>query len=154
MSKRYGSVEQRFWSSVKIVGSCWLWTGGTRGGYGRFRIGKEKVTVHRFSFALRYGPIAGDAVVRHKCDVPLCVNPDHLELGSHADNVADMDARGRRSMLHAAKLTEDDVARIRADNRTQRAIAKDYGVSHTAIGDIKRGKKWRHVEGQNMTPSK
>jgi hypothetical protein len=148
MSKRYGTVEERFWRNVQKGSGCWEWTGGTRQGYGRFRIGSKKITAHRYAYLVYHGALSG--VVRHKCDNRLCVNPDHLELGTLADNVADMDARGRRSMLHGAKLTEDDVRRILTDPRTQRAIAKDYGVSHTAIGDIKRGNKWRHVR-KSMT---
>jgi hypothetical protein len=93
------------------------------------------------------GRVPDGMVVRHKCDNPACVNPDHLELGTHADNVADRDARGRTARgerLHA-KLTEDDVLRIRADSRSHRAIGADYGVAHSTVGNIKRGRKWSHL---------
>jgi hypothetical protein len=152
MSKRYGTVEERFWRNVQKGSGCWEWTGGTRQGYGRFRIGRKKITAHRYAYLAYHGALSG--VVRHKCDNRLCVNPDHLEVGTLADNVADMDARGRRSVgegMPHAKLVQADIIRIRADSRPHRAIAKDYGVSHCVIGRIKRGEDWRHVESMTQT---
>lgn len=118
-------------------------------GYGRFRIGSKKVRVHRLSYELHYGPVPESVVVRHKCDMPCCVNPEHLCLGTHADNVQDKVARGRQARgedAAAAKLTEQQVIAIRGAAGSQRAIAKDYGLSsHTTVGAIKRREKWTHV---------
>jgi hypothetical protein len=149
MSKRYGEFLDRFWGYVDRFppegNGCWLWRGPVDDGYGRMRRGQVKARAHRIMYELQCGEIPQGKVVRHSCDNPACVNPDHLELGTLADNVADMDKRGRRSLIHSAKLTENDVRRIREDSRAERAIAADYGVSHTTIGDIKRGKKWSHL---------
>lgn len=77
---------------------CWLWAGAMTGdGYGCVRPfgGKRNVRAHRFSLQLRGVDVAADAVVMHRCDTPACVNPDHLRVGTHADNIADKIAKGR-----------------------------------------------------------
>lgn len=150
MSKRYGTLEERFWREVwpEPNSGCWLWSGAIRDGYGRFRVGRKKITVHRYAYETLRGPIPVGLIVRHKCDNPACVNPDHLEPGTHVDNVADMDKRGRRSVgenMPWSKLTEADIKEIRSDTRTLRAIAAQYGVVHSVICRIKKLKKWRHV---------
>ena len=127
---------------------CWEWTACTdTSGYGQIRFNGTLVKAHRLSYELHVGEI-GDKHVLHKCDNPACVNPQHLFLGTQADNIADMVAKGRqaRGKSHgSAKLTEADVLAIRADNRPQRAIAPDYGISHRLISDIKNRKIWAHV---------
>lgn len=99
------SPEALFWSKVKMgdaPNDCWVWTGATYGtGYGYLRAGKrQQHRAHRFSYELHYGPIVGhgpdnEICVLHRCDNPPCVRPDHLFLGSDADNIADMTAKGR-----------------------------------------------------------
>lgn len=95
-------------------------------------------------------------VVRHRCDVPLCVNPAHLEIGTHADNVRDRDERGRRvapkgSAHGRAKLTEADVSAIRAEHVRGSsenglvALAWRFGVDHSVVGLIVNRKRWTHV---------
>lgn len=89
-------------------------------------------------------------VLRHRCDVACCVNPGHLEVGTVRENISDMDARGRRSEGEnhpGAKLTLEQVLAIRADIRPQRVIAAAYGLaSHTSVGRIQRGEKWRRAQ--------
>lgn len=91
------SFEERFWRQVdrREPDACWPWTGATIKGYGHSHWGREHYYAHRKSWELAFGPIPDGMVVRHRCDNPPCVNPAHLEVGTQADNVADMIARGR-----------------------------------------------------------
>jgi hypothetical protein len=105
---------------------------------------------HRISWEIHRGPIPPGLHVCHKCDTPSCVNPDHLFLGTAADNMADKCAKGRgnfrRGMTSGrAKLTDADVVAIRADRRLQAEIAEAYGVSNPIISRIKSRKIWAHV---------
>ena len=135
-----------FWDYVDKSGECWLWTGHfAHFGYGRYK-GKR---AHRISFEMVHGPLPDGAFVLHSCDVPPCVNPDHLRLGTPADNMADRAERERapRGMAATtrAKLTENDVRAIRNDPRSSRKAAPDYGVSAATVADIRRGRTWRWV---------
>jgi hypothetical protein len=136
------------------LSQCWPWAGAvdTRG-YGHFRDGRRIVRAHRAAYEHHYGPIeCGEGhhgqVVMHKCDNRLCCNPSHMKLGSHADNMADMAAKGRRKAVGAgesngrAVLSLQQVVLIREDKRSQRAIAREYEVSKAAIQRIKAGKAW------------
>lgn len=129
---------------------CWLWTGATAGRprYGCVRFGKRKLRAHRVSWQIHRGRIPNGLLVCHNCDTPLCVNPDHLFLGTHADNQQDSVRKGRRPNQkgvanNQAKLTEREVAAIRADKRPQRQTAADYGIDQSQVSNIKRGKYWR-----------
>jgi hypothetical protein len=86
----------RFWAKVAKGDGCWLWTASVfENGYGLFHCDERNVKAHRFAYELCVGPIPEGLEVRHRCDVPRCVNPDHLEVGTHAENMADMVRRGR-----------------------------------------------------------
>lgn len=133
-------------------GSCWVWIAGKGiGGYGRIRIGTKTHYTHRVSFELHCGPIPKGLHVLHRCDNASCVNPDHLFLGTHAENMADRDAKGRQarqtgSTNALAKLNEADVLKIRAaKGRLQRELAAEYGVSRGHISFIRTGQKWKHL---------
>ncbi len=151
MSKRYGTVEDRFWKAVRPQsdGGCWLWHGPRdEAGYARMRIGKRKARMHRWSYERFNGPIPEGMFVCHRCDVPGCVNPAHLFLGTMADNVADKVAKRRQAVGRQsphAKLTEADILAIREANDTHRSLGRRYGVTHGIIGKIKRREDWKHV---------
>lgn len=79
-----------------VDSGCWLWQGYLTRGYGRFRVSGALVSAHRFAYLQFVGEIPDDMHVCHQCDVPNCVNPTHLFLGSAADNVHDAMKKGRR----------------------------------------------------------
>lgn len=82
---------------------CYLWFGARSGfGYGSFTRGGKKFDAHRYAFEQAYGPISAGLWVLHRCDVPECVNPEHLFLGTHGDNMADMTRKGRHGTGGAA----------------------------------------------------
>lgn len=94
------TVSQRFWSKVAKTDSCWLWKAGVNKGYGQFAFSIHKHVpwmrqAHRVAWELSNGSIPAGLSVLHRCDVPLCVNPAHLFLGTHTDNMRDMVAKGR-----------------------------------------------------------
>ncbi len=97
---------------------------------------------HRLAFAIGHGVDPVGKCVCHRCDNPTCVNPEHLFLGTDADNAMDRVARGRGSRghnHHSSKLKPEDVAAIRSSRLSQGKLGKVYGVSGSAVGYIKRG---------------
>ena|SRR5688572_20887641 len=125
---------------------CWIWHGSwNKGGYG---VSFPNRVAHREAYTSFKGPIPKGMCVCHKCDVPACVNPDHLFLGTSRENTQDAMfkgrmAKGNRSPI--ARLREADIPAIRADTRSYSAIAREYGVTPRTIILVKRGETWRHV---------
>ena len=137
---------------------CWEWISTTKNGYGVFESGSitmvalksKKRGGHQVSYEAYKGVIPKGLVVRHTCDNPLCINPDHLILGTQAQNVADREERGRRKNINGeqigtAKLTENDVLAIRASDLSDAELASAYNVHKTTIWLIKSGKSWKHL---------
>lgn len=85
-----------FWDRVLKSGGCWFWTGPTRNGYGVISPGNSERKVHRYVWAMEHGPIPRGMVIMHQCDEPLCVNPDHLMMGTQYDNILDCIRKGRK----------------------------------------------------------
>jgi len=140
-----------FLALIHKTATCWLWLGAkTRAGYGRF--GRQKgYHAHRRSYELHKGPIPEGLLVCHTCDNPPCVNPDHLFLGTSADNSQDMARKGRGMQGEKARtavLTKEDVLAIKGmldAGVVHRSIASKYGVERSTITAISRGKNWKHV---------
>jgi len=89
-------ITERFWARVRKTDACWLWTGTTTlAGYGQLRVNGKKIYTHRFVLALFGREVPSGLVVMHSCDVPACVNPDHLSVGTDGDNVRDAVRKGR-----------------------------------------------------------
>lgn len=143
---------------TEMSGECIIWSKSkTYLGYGSCtRIGGE-VRTHRVSWFLARGPIPQGAHVLHRCDNRSCVNPDHLFLGSHQDNMTDMVAKGRLvappakhgSANHMAAINEDGVWEIRQvaniGRFSQKEIAQSYGLSEMTVSRIIRNQSWKHV---------
>lgn len=91
------ATADRFWSRVRKTEGCWEWQGCRhhRSGYGHIRVAERLLQTHRLAFEIAFGPIPDGVYVCHKCDVPFCVRPDHLFLGTQTENMADMVAKGR-----------------------------------------------------------
>lgn len=160
------SLEERFWEKVikKDDNECWLWTGSINSPEykcGRIRVNGKIELTHRISWTLTYGNIPEEMNVLHKCDNPQCVNPDHLFLGTHQDNMDDMinkcrDSHDPEDNGHA-KLTWDIVDEIRKRYDTDPEIKKygkynpilsdDYEISESQIGRILNNKSWNSREG-------
>lgn len=94
----------RFFSSFEVQDDCWVWVkGANNSGYGLFYTSGKKIRAHRFAWELFFGPIPPGLSVLHRCDVPPCVNPDHLFLGTNYDNIQDMIRKGRATYHNALK---------------------------------------------------
>ena len=136
---------------------CVLWIEGVnRAGYGWVRWEGRARLAHRLSYAGAFGPIPFGLHVLHKCDVPSCINPAHLFLGTQADNNADMRAKGRSSDGRPrpdawgskngnAKHSEALMLAVKRADGTYAEIARIYGVSETSVGYVKRGIQWGHL---------
>lgn len=147
-----GNDLERFHKKYKVDDEtgCWLWIAGTRPNskgvlYGRHHMQKGgSIGAHRFSYMTHVGPIPDGKYVCHRCDTPLCVNPDHLFVGSHSDNMKDMVNKGRsfrgrgEKKKGKAKLTNEEAKEILNMDGTYSEIGKIYGVSASVIGRIKR----------------
>jgi hypothetical protein len=150
---RHGPDEARFWANVKKTDTCWVWTGtgGKRGKHGTLQWNNKRVGAHRISYELHNGPIPDGLWVLHRCDNRPCVNPDHLFLGTHQDNMADKVQKGRHKgwwpgeSHPACKLTAERVRAIRRDVRPGHVIATEHGVSASAVYCVKNRKSWAHV---------
>lgn len=142
--------RKRFATKYRVIDSgCWEWTAARHpSGYGAYRLPGKNEYAHRASFRLFRGEIPEGVWVCHTCDNRWCVNPDHLWLGSAADNNRDRQAKGRSvvgSEHVNSKLTESDVYDIRemrSEGKTLQAIADRFGVSLSAIHLIATGKTW------------
>jgi hypothetical protein len=119
---------------------CWLWIGATNGNPEYGWLGSLKA--HRISYAVYVGPIPHGLLVRHKCDNTYCVNPEHLELGTHKDNTSDSIKRGRFSWK---KLTLETAREIFISMDTAKVEAKRHGVCEDTVKQIRRGSMWPQV---------
>lgn len=151
-------IKKCFFERIRKTENCWWWIGYIGNfGYGQlFR----NMRAHRVSYEIHKGKIPKNMYVLHKCDNRACVNPDHLFLGTHLDNIADMNKKKRVNISGIgkgenwgvncgnAKLREEQVLEIRErlklkENQSQ--IAREFGVKRATINDISQGKTWRNL---------
>ena len=158
---RLGSEREFFESRInkqEIWPYHWYWTGAKANyGYGLIRWEGNRERAHRVAWIIYKGPIPQGIMVLHNCpggDIPACVNPEHLFLGSQADNIRDMMAKGRKRNKPskgidngAAKLTEADIAIIRSleDTRDAEKLAKIFDVTPRSVHNIWERKTWCHL---------
>ena len=147
------------WARVEKRGpdECWLWRGHhAKFGYGVSTINCVPVLLHRVAWEMTHGPIPKGNFVCHKCDNPRCCNPNHLFLGTQADNMRDAAVKGRMNRGEArwcAKLTEDDVREMRrlsASGERPAALSRKFGISLQNTIRVVRGQIWKHVENAHV----
>lgn len=164
-------VRARLLSKVsKKTSGCWEYTGGKNvWGYGQVSVDGKMMNAHRASYLVFCGSIPGGMIVCHACDNPACINPEHLWVGTHYDNYHDSKNKGRRDHIdtspwlrregeehHKAKLTEEDVLRLRSRYRgrshgaytvepTISSLAEEYDVSYSTIRKAIHGETWAHL---------
>ena len=136
----------RFMAYVDKQESCWIWTGAkNKQGYGQLCFGNKKKTVaSRVSYELFKGPIENGLFACHLCDVPSCVNPDHLFLGTHQENMIDMTEKGRQY----SKLTPKDVLNLRSlweKGYSNSKLCEIFNLTAGCVSNIIRKRIWKHV---------
>jgi len=140
---------------IKNTKGCYICTSHRRNhkGYPCIEVkenGKRKNTnLSRYIYSVIYGKIPDGKIIRHKCDEPGCINPKHLEIGTHKDNMKDMLERKRECWgenKHGSKLKEKQVLEILKNTSSGiRELGRKYNVAHTTIIRIKQGKKWKRL---------
>lgn len=162
-------LADRFWEKVRKTDGCWYWTGASANGYGYIYDHGVRRATH-VAWELTYGPFPPDKFALRHCDEPSCVRPDHLFVGTHADNMADRQAKrrtatgeraGARTKPHAfprgeqradAKLSAQAIseARLRhAGGASYAELAREIGVDVQTIRRAIRGETWRHLSTSN-----
>ena len=139
----------RFWKKVNKTDACWLWTANVlKGGYGLFKADRQRLA-HRVAFFYEHGayPVG---VLRHTCDTPACVNPEHLIDGTQAENIADTIARGRY-----VKAVGEKNGHAKLSNQRVKELREEYalgGISTSEIArreNISQGCIWRMLKGKS-----
>lgn len=172
--------QERFFEKVEIglklrpgmTTECWLWTGIQRGNnrYGGFNSGTPgkggvAAIAHRMSWVIHFGEIPENMEVCHECDTPTCIRPDHLFLGTHADNMRDMVRKGRQGprrplvgeRCNLNRFSVSQVMEIRnlyESGMLQKDIAKKFMTHQTTISGIVRCANWKHLGLPSLSKSR
>ena len=158
-SRRYECSLNCFLKSRIKIGKtesdCWIWRGARSRGYGIVQIERGQFQrAHRLVYEMLEGAIPAGKILCHRCDNPSCVNPQHMMVGTMADNTADMFSKGRQQDYsrnpkgethHSAKVTEDAVRAIRASSAPSKMLAAQYGVNVWSIQNIRARRTWKHI---------
>jgi hypothetical protein len=151
-------LADRFWAKVDKdgpvvrpeLGSCWIWTAASCGrGYGHIRGEGDRagkfLVAHRLSWELCHGEVPTDVGVLHRCDNRACVRPDHLFLGTQADNQRDMSLKERQPNRKLTSVGVLQIRRLHSDGTPITALADRYSVSKTTVSEVVTHKRWRHA---------
>lgn len=156
------SLKQRFFAkTIEASSGCLIWTGAIqRHSYGAFKIRYEKIDAHVASWRIANGgqPVPLGQLVMHKCDFRMCVNPEHLQLGTVSQNMIDAHRDGRGDDFKSqgeehynAKLTEEIVRTLRHEYESTpisgRALAAKHGLNYSCVKSVLQRKSWKHVSG-------
>lgn len=143
--------REKFLGKCNVSDGCWVWSGmKSKTGYGQVKRDGKFIFAHRYSYMIHVGEI-GSFFVLHKCDNRLCVNPDHLFLGTQKDNQQDMKAKKRHVFGERspnAKLSEQDVLemyRLHDSGIGTIRLARQFGVTKNLVWRIVRGLQWTHL---------
>jgi|SRR5882672_9518475 len=152
---------ERFWLRVDKSGgpdACWPWVKSrNEHGYGYTNWGSHATRAHRLAYTLTYGPVPKGLHVLHRCDNPPCVNPSHLFLGTHQDNMTDMKNKRRYHAMYGEqcpshKLTEHEARLIlelaSQHKKTRRELAEMFNVSKSTVASLLRRETWRWLSDQ------
>ena len=157
---RSQTAEQRFDARYRVdpASGCWIWHGTISRGKddrGQLRVNARILLAHRYSYARFIGPIPVGLLVCHHCDNTICVNPDHLFVGTQAYNMADMLTKGRGGQPRGersgvARLTSATVLKIHKliGTDSHRVLGKRLGVPPATISNIARGRSWGWLTGR------
>lgn len=162
MNKRHNyknTIESLKAKTVMSSKGCWIWTGcTTKDGYDRTTEWPKSISTHRLMYKLVNGEIPEGGHIMHLCDNPPCINPNHLKLGNHLENMIDMTNKGRRISLPgelnpSAKLTLVKVRKIREMLKQgiyAKEIAPAFGISMATVYHIKNGRIWNRGYEENI----
>lgn len=143
------TVEQRLMDKIdrRGINECWPWTAKSQvKGYGRIKVAGKQQRAHRLVYAIHFGPIPDDLVVRHTCHNRACCNPNHLLLGTVGDNNRDTVESGRHRFGDGQKKLTADLARfIRTTDLSSTALGEQLGVHPTTISAIRNGRAWKNA---------
>lgn len=141
------SLANRFWKKVEITNlvDCWHWTASTNSlGYGRIKVNRKNQYATRIAWMLTYGDIPENQCVCHKCDNPICVNPNHLFLGTKHENLIDMVRKGRAGRI----LTKEQVLSMRSlhsDGISCKALSYQFNTEISHIYRIIKKERWKYI---------
>ena len=150
MARKREPIRQRLIRTIKKSGDCWLWQGSkTKDGYGVLTIGRKQYRAHRISYSEFTGDIPENIMVCHECDIPLCINPEHLFLGTAKENTQDMIKKGRKVIVSGfghphRRLSNDDyieIKKMRKAGSLLKEIASIYKIAFQTVSNICNGDK-------------
>lgn len=143
------NTPQTFWPFVDKSGDCWNWTGTLWfTGYGRYNYRDKSWKAHRLAWIFSGNQLSDSQCLLHACDNRRCCNPDHLFIGTRADNNLDKVRKGRQSKgedYKRTRLTTEDILRIRASDIPIHDLCEEYDISWSHINNIQHRRKWKHV---------